>query len=111
MSTVYPELGPLGRELAIWEIHLEFTDKSPHTIKSYRQAIHTLGAWLADCGLPLDLRRSPPIICGVVPGVPARPKRAGARTAPAGSRPHPSDAHGEQAQQVARTKEERHEHG
>jgi site-specific recombinase XerD len=47
-------VGPLGRELAIWEIHLKSTDKSPHTIKSYRQAVRTLGAWLADRGLPLD---------------------------------------------------------
>jgi hypothetical protein len=54
MSSVYPELGPLGRELAIWEIHLKSTDKSPHTIKSYRQAVRALGAWLADHGLPLD---------------------------------------------------------
>lgn len=32
MGAAYSELGPLGRELAIWEIHLRSTGKSPHTV-------------------------------------------------------------------------------
>jgi site-specific recombinase XerD len=48
------DLGLLGRELAAWEIHLRSTAKSPHTIKSYRQAVRVLGRWLADRGHSLD---------------------------------------------------------
>jgi integrase/recombinase XerD len=54
VSTVYQELGPLGRELAIWEIHLKSTGKSAHTVKSYCRAVRALGAWLTDQGLSLD---------------------------------------------------------
>jgi len=54
VSTVYPESGPLGRDLAIWEIHLKSTGKSPHTVKSYCRSVRALGAWLTEQGLSLD---------------------------------------------------------
>jgi site-specific recombinase XerD len=54
MGTEYDELGPLGRDLAIWEIHLRSTGKSTHTIKSYVQGVRALAGFLTDQGLPLD---------------------------------------------------------
>ena len=42
MGTEYRELGPLGRDLAIWEIHLRSTGKSTHTIRSYVQGVRAL---------------------------------------------------------------------
>jgi site-specific recombinase XerD len=54
MGTEYRELGPLGRDLAIWEIHLRSTGKSTHTIKSYVQGVRALAGFLTDQGLPLD---------------------------------------------------------
>jgi hypothetical protein len=46
VSTVYPELGPLGRELAIWEIHLKSTASRRTPVKSHCRAVRALGAWL-----------------------------------------------------------------
>jgi site-specific recombinase XerD len=57
MGSAYGELGALGPELAIWEIHLRSTGKSPHTVKSYLQGVRALAAWLTDQGLPLDPER------------------------------------------------------
>jgi site-specific recombinase XerD len=57
MGAAYSELGPLGRDLAIWEIHLKSAGKSPHTVKSYIQGVRALAAWLGDEGLPLDPER------------------------------------------------------
>jgi site-specific recombinase XerD len=54
MGTEYRALGPLGRDLAIWEIHLRSTGKSTHTIKSYVQGVRALDGFLTDQGLPLD---------------------------------------------------------
>ena len=54
MGTEYRELGPLGRDLAIWEIHLRSTGKSTLTIKSYVQGVRALAGFLTDQGLPLD---------------------------------------------------------
>jgi len=54
MGAAYSELRPLGRELAIWEIHLRSTGKSPHTVKSYLHGVRALAAWLTDEDLPLD---------------------------------------------------------
>ena len=54
MGAKYRELGPLGRDLAIWEIHLRSIGKSTHTIKSYVQGVRALAAWLTEEGLPLD---------------------------------------------------------
>ena len=57
MVAAHSELGPLGRDLAIWESHLRSTGKSPHTVKSYIQRVRALAAWLSDEGLPLDPER------------------------------------------------------
>ncbi len=54
MGTEYRELGPLGRDLAIWEIHLRSTGESTHTIRSYVQGVRALAAFLTDQDLPLD---------------------------------------------------------
>jgi site-specific recombinase XerD len=54
MGTEYRELGPLGRDLAIWEIHLRSTGRSTHTIKSYVQGVRALAGFLTNQGLPLD---------------------------------------------------------
>ena len=54
MGALYRELGPLGRDLAIWEIHLKSSGKSPHTVKSYIQGVRALAEWLTEQGLPLD---------------------------------------------------------
>ena len=57
MGAAYSELGPLGRDLAIWEIHLKSSGKSPHTVKSYIQGVRALAGFLTDQGLPLDPER------------------------------------------------------
>jgi hypothetical protein len=54
MGLEYRELGPLGRDLAIWEIHLRSTGKSTHTIRSYVAGVRALAGFLTDQGLPLD---------------------------------------------------------
>ncbi|HEX6255882.1 MAG TPA: phage integrase N-terminal SAM-like domain-containing protein, partial [Euzebyales bacterium] len=54
MGTEYDELGPLGRDLAIWEIHLRSTGKSTHTIRSYVAGVRALAEFLGHQGLPLD---------------------------------------------------------
>lgn len=54
MGAAYSELGPLGRDLAIWEIHLKSAGKSPHTVKSYIHGVRALAGFLTDQGLPLD---------------------------------------------------------
>jgi len=74
MGTEYRELGPLGRDLAIWEIHLRSTGKSTHTIRSYVQGVRALAGFLTDQGLPLDpeqITDSPPA------GIPGAPAAAG----------------------------------
>jgi hypothetical protein len=57
MGAAYSELGPLGRDLAIWEIHLKSSGKSPHTVKSYIQGVRALAGFLTDQGLSLDPER------------------------------------------------------
>ena len=57
MGTEYRELGALGRDLAIWEIHLRSTGKSTHTVRSYVQGVRALAGFLTDQGLPLDPER------------------------------------------------------
>ncbi|MBW3604089.1 MAG: hypothetical protein KY460_04090 [Actinobacteria bacterium] len=47
MGAAYSELGPLGRDLAIWEIHLKSSGKSPHTVKSYIQGVRALAGQAA----------------------------------------------------------------
>jgi len=54
MGAPFRELGPLGRDLAIWEIHLKSSGKSAHTVKSYIQGVVALARWLTDQGLSLE---------------------------------------------------------
>jgi hypothetical protein len=63
MGTEYRELGSLGRDLAIWEIHLRSTGKSTHTIKSYVQGVRALAGFLSDQGCRSIPRRSPRATC------------------------------------------------
>ena len=89
MGTEYRELGPLGRDLAIWEIHLRSTGKSTHTIKSCVQGVRALAGFPTDQGLPLDPGRDHDAPPAGVPGAPAATVGSGRRAQAHQLRRHP----------------------
>ena len=58
MGAAHRKRAPLGRDLAIWEIHLRSTGKSPHTGEVVHPERPRAGGWLTDAGLPVGPERT-----------------------------------------------------